>query len=59
MMGHKQKLNSGDEYDVVSRWRKLLCYCQRAGVTSKIKRKLNRRDRQQAKLELIKEQNDD
>lgn len=33
----------GDEEDVFSGWRRVLCYTQRPGVTKKIKRKYNRR----------------
>ena len=52
MMGRKQKLINGDEHDVVGAWRKVYCYLQRAGVTKKIKTKLNKRFRRQAKEEL-------
>jgi hypothetical protein len=52
MMGRKQKLKGGDEYDVVGGWRKLMCYLQRAGVTKSIKQKMNRRYRHEAKRKL-------
>ena len=48
-MGRKQKLKGGDEYDAVSNWRKLMCYLQRAGVTKSIKKKMNKRARQEGK----------
>jgi hypothetical protein len=52
MMGRKQKLKGGDEYDVVSSWRKVMCYLQRAGATKSIKKKMNKRARSDAKLKL-------
>ena len=52
MMGRKQTLKGGDEYDVVSRWRKLYCYLQRAGVAKSIKKKMNKRDRKEAKRKM-------
>lgn len=52
MMGHKEKLKDGYEYDVISKWRKILCYCQRPGVTSSIKNRMNKRNRYEAKLKL-------
>ena len=33
----------GDEQDVFSRWRAMLCYTQRAGVCANAKRSYNRR----------------
>ena len=52
MMGRKQTLKGGDEYDVVGGWRKWYCYLQRAGVTKSIKQKMNRRARHDAKRKL-------
>jgi len=52
MMGRRQKLKGGDEWDVVSKWRKILVYCSRPGVTKTIKKKMNRRDRKAARLSL-------
>ena len=52
MMGRKQTLKGGDEYDVVSRWRKLYCYLQRAGACKSVKKKLNKRARREAKHKL-------
>tara|TARA_Y100000310_G_scaffold241127_1_gene245035 strand:- start:254 stop:481 length:228 start_codon:yes stop_codon:yes gene_type:complete len=49
MMGRKQKLKGGNEFDVVSSWRKLFCYLQHAGVTKSIKKKMNKRARQEGK----------
>lgn len=48
MMGRKQKL-SGEESDAVTGWRKLICW--RPGERSRIKRKLNKRQRKAARAE--------
>ena len=52
MMGRKQKLKGGDEYDVVGGWRRWYSYLQRAGPVKAIKKKMNKRDRHDAKLKL-------
>lgn len=52
MMGRKQKLKGGDEYDVVCGWRGWYCYLKRAGVCKAIKRKMNKRARREAKRKL-------
>ena len=52
MMGRKQKLKGGDEYDVVCGWRGWYCYLKRAGVCKAIKRKMNNRARREAKRKL-------
>lgn len=44
----KRPVKKFDEYDVVTGWRRLLCYTQRPGVTSGIKRRLRRRERHEA-----------
>jgi len=48
-MGHREKIKGGDEQDVFSGWRRLLCYTGRPGVTKAIKSKFNRRIRKEAK----------
>ena len=48
----KRKAVKADEYDVVSGWRRVLCYMQRAGTTSAIKRRMRRRERHDAKQEI-------
>lgn len=45
----RPKLKSADEYDTVCA-RKWYCYLQKAGVTSKIKRRIRRRERQLGKV---------
>jgi hypothetical protein len=49
MMGRKQTLKGGDEFDLVSSWRKMYCYLQRAGTAKSIKKKMNKRARKDAK----------
>lgn len=51
----KQKLRSGDEYDVVcsrGHWRRHYCYLQRPGATNEIKTRLRRRARHEASREI-------
>ena len=43
MMGHKEKLKSGDEYDALTGCRKFLGF--RSGQRKRIKRKFNKRIR--------------
>ena len=52
MMGHREKMVCGDEFDVVyaRRW---YCCLQKPGVCRSIKRKLSRRARQQARRRLL------
>jgi hypothetical protein len=46
-----RQIKSAAEQDVHTRWRRLYCYTQRAGVTSKIKRQTRRRERREGKRE--------
>lgn len=48
----KRKAVKADEQDVVTGWRRHLCYMQRAGVVSKVKRRMRRRERHQGKHEI-------
>ena len=50
VMGHREKLISGDEYDVLTQWRRVHAY--KAGTVKAIKRKFNKRTRRQAKESL-------
>jgi hypothetical protein len=52
MMGHRQRLKTGAEEDAVTRWRRVLCYMRKPGVTHGIKKQMSRRDRRDAKLRL-------
>ena len=46
-MGQKQILKSGDEYDAVTPWRRILRW--KAGQRKAIKRRLNKRFRREAR----------
>lgn len=50
-MGRRPTKHS-DENDVVTGWRYYICYMQRAGVVSKIKKRMRRRSRRATKMEL-------
>lgn len=49
MMGHRETLKNGDEYDVVTGWRQWLVWCTKAGATRAVKTRLNKRARKAAK----------
>jgi hypothetical protein len=51
-MKHDIPMKCGDEFDVFSRWRHLLCYTQHPGVTKKVKRRYNKRSRHDAKIKI-------
>lgn len=51
----KRNAVRADEQDVVTGWRRYLCYMQRAGVTSGIKRRMRRRERHDARRGLGKD----
>lgn len=50
----KRRAIKADEHDVVSGWRRYLCYMQRAGVVSRIKRRMRRRERHEAQHRIRK-----
>ena len=52
MMGHKEKLIDGYEYDALTRARKYYKYLDKAGKAKKVKRKFNKRIRRKIKQEL-------
>ena len=52
MMGHKDILKCGGEYDVVTCWRKVLVCAGRPGWCRYYKKKINRRARREAKAVL-------
>jgi hypothetical protein len=54
-MGHRDRLKTGDEYDVIGKWRKIYCYLSRPGVTARVKNAINRRARKAAKKETARE----
>ena len=52
---HRRVANDGDEQDILTGWRKLYCYTQRAGVTNAIKRRARRRERREHQRETKRE----
>jgi hypothetical protein len=50
--GVRRPIKGHGEQDVHTRWRRLYCYTQRAGVTAKIKRQTRRRERREGKREM-------
>lgn len=50
MMGRRQQLKSGDEWDAVYA-RKKLCVFEKAGVARKTKRRMNKRWRKEGRWE--------
>jgi hypothetical protein len=48
----KRRIKGGDEEDVHTRWRRLFLWTQRAGATSKVKRRTRRRERREGKREV-------
>ncbi len=51
MMGHRERLITGDEYDAIMA-RKVYLYLQRAGRAHEIKKDLSRRNRRITKARL-------
>jgi hypothetical protein len=45
----RRPVKDWDEDDAVSDWRHVVCYMQRPGVRSSIKRRVRRRERREAK----------
>ncbi len=52
MMGHKEKLKSGDEYDLTSKWRKRKWLPYHSGKWKTIKQRLSRRNRRDIKNQM-------
>ncbi len=52
MMGHREKMRGGDEYDSFSRYaRRVVVGLDKPGVVKKNKKKFNRRVRKQARTQ--------
>ena len=49
--GRTTPMKGGDEYDALTGWRRVMCYLDRSGVAKKVKRKYNKRVRQEGKNE--------
>jgi len=47
---NKVPTKNGEEYDIVSRWRRVICWGR--GEVKRIKQRMNRRDRRQSKQKL-------
>ena len=45
-------IKSSEEQDVYTRWRRLLCWTQRAGAVKKVKRRTHKRERREAKVDI-------
>lgn len=52
MMGHREMMKGGDEYDALTGWKKVLKVFAKPGLAMKAKRKFNRRVRKLAKAEM-------
>ena len=42
---HQRTTRNGDEFDVTTGWRRLICRYRRSGVVARIKRAMRRRER--------------
>ena len=49
--GRTTPMKGGDEYDALTGWRRVMCYLDRSGIAKKVKRKYNKRVRQEGKNE--------
>lgn len=50
MMGHREQMKSGDEYDALTRWKRFCHF--RPGKRKAIKRKLNKRQRRRPEYDI-------
>jgi hypothetical protein len=50
MMGHKEQMKGGDEYDSLTGWKEFLSF--KPGARKKVKRGFNKRVRREAKQEV-------
>ena len=53
MMGHREQLKGGSEYDCLTKWRKYMK--NHSGESHSVKKKFSRRVRREIKLEIRKE----
>jgi hypothetical protein len=51
MMGRRIPMVSGDEFDALTKARRVYCYLQRAGAAARIKRQYRRRERRERRSE--------
>lgn len=55
MMGHREVKKGGDEWDILTRARRVYKFTKRPGVCRATKQKFNRRIRREAKAEVLAE----
>lgn len=55
----RRRIVTAEEHDVHTGWRKYLCYCIRPGVTKAVKRRTNRRERREGKLDIAAQLRED
>lgn len=58
MMGHREKIRGGDEFDALTGWKKLLKVFSKPGLSRQAKQKFNRRVRKQAKADAARSASD-
>jgi hypothetical protein len=51
-MKNPRPIQSGDEADAFTRWRRLYCYLQRPGAVKDIKRRYHRKERRWARRDI-------
>lgn len=55
MMGHREELKGGDEWDVFSAWRHFIAKYKKPGKVKKVKRLFNRRIRRNINQHLMED----
>lgn len=53
-----RRIVTGEEQDAYTRWRKLLCWTQRAGAVKAVKTRTHRRERREGKQEIKEQRNE-
>lgn len=49
---HTIPMAGGDEYDVFTNWRHVLCWCEKAGKIKRVKKRYNKRARRIVREEM-------
>ena len=52
MMGHRERMINGAEYDALTRWHHVAAWCGKPGARRAVKRQFNKRVRRRAGQEL-------
>lgn len=55
----RRRILHEEEHDVYTKWRKLLYWTQRPGAVKKVKRRTHKRERREAKFEILEWNQDD